>query len=72
MDNSKGMAVFTIVTTIVGLILGVIEVTSGGAVSEAVSSLIFPSNTRFSCISQPDTKRGGEVWTVMYRNHNGK
>lgn len=68
MDNSKGMAVFTIVTTIVGLLIGVIEVTSGGA----VTNLIFPPNTRFSCISQPDTKRGGEVWTVMYRNHNGK
>ncbi|MEM7553053.1 MAG: COP23 domain-containing protein [Cyanobacteria bacterium P01_A01_bin.84] len=33
---------------------------------------IFSPNTRFSCTLQPDTKNGGEVWTVMYRNHRGK
>ncbi len=69
-NNSKGMTVFTIVTTIVGLILGVVEVTSGGAVSEAVSSLIFPRNTRFSCTLQPDTKTGRDIWTVMYSKDN--
>lgn len=33
---------------------------------------IFSPDTRFSCTLQPDTEKGGEVWTVMYRNHNGK
>ncbi|MBD1898143.1 COP23 domain-containing protein [Coleofasciculus sp. FACHB-129] len=28
---------------------------------------IFPQQTRFSCTLQPDTEKGGEVWTVMYR-----
>ncbi|MEH2114068.1 COP23 domain-containing protein [Nostoc sp.] len=32
----------------------------------------FGSKDRFSCALQPDTKNGGEVWTVMYRNDQGK
>ena len=33
---------------------------------------IFSLDTRFSCALQPDTENGGEVWTVMYRNHGRK
>jgi len=32
----------------------------------------FGSKDRFSCALQPDTQNGGEVWTVMYRNDQGK
>ena len=32
---------------------------------------IIPKNARFSCQNQPDTQRGGDVWTVMYHHDKG-
>ena len=32
---------------------------------------IIPKNARFSCQLMPDTQRGGDVWTVMYRHDKG-
>ena len=34
--------------------------------------LLFGKNARFSCQLRPDTQRGGEVWTVMYRHDKGQ
>lgn len=34
--------------------------------------LLFGKNARFSCQIIPDTQRGGEVWTVMYRHDKGQ
>ncbi len=64
-NNSKGMTVFTVVTTVVGLFIGVAEVTGVGFISG-----FFEPNTRFSCTLQPDTKTGKEIWTVMYSKGN--
>ena len=50
---------------IAGLILGYAQVVGW-------KPPIFSPDTRFSCALQPDTVNGGEVWTVMYRNHGGK
>lgn len=33
---------------------------------------LFGKNDRFTCGTQPDTSRGGEVWTVFYHNDKGK
>lgn len=34
--------------------------------------LLVGQNARFSCQLQPDTQRGGDVWTVMYRHDKGQ
>ncbi|MEZ2233224.1 COP23 domain-containing protein [Microcoleus sp.] len=33
---------------------------------------IIPKNARFSCQQRPDTQRGGDVWTIMYRHDKGQ
>jgi Circadian oscillating protein COP23 len=42
------------------------------AVVQAWPDPIIPKNARFSCQLIPDTQRGGDVWTVMYRHDKGQ
>lgn len=55
------------VTGVAGLILAYLVATGWTPYLQ-----YFGSKDRFSCASQPDTQNGGEVWTVMYRNDQGK
>lgn len=57
--------VFGTGVAIAGLVLGYAQV-------DGWKPSIFSPGTRFSCALQPDTENGGEVWSVMYRNHRGK
>jgi hypothetical protein len=43
----------------------------GIAYTQGWPPLLFGKNARFSCQLRPDTQRGGEVWTVMYRHDKG-
>jgi Circadian oscillating protein COP23 len=55
-------------------VLGLLVAVAGVAIAYAQgwSPLVFGKDARFSCQSQPDTQRGGEVWTVMYRHDKGQ
>ena len=56
---------FAVVTGIGGLLLGYAQVIGW-------KPPLFTPDTRFSCTLQPDTQNGKEVWTVMYRNYQGR
>ncbi len=43
----------------------------GIAYAQGWPSPLFGKNAHFYCESRPDTQRGGEVWTVMYRHDKG-
>jgi hypothetical protein len=45
---------------------------AGIAYTQGWPPLLFGKNARFSCQLQPDTQRGSEVWTVMYRHDKGQ
>ncbi|MEG4455644.1 COP23 domain-containing protein [Microcoleus sp. N9_A1] len=45
---------------------------AGIAYAQGWQPLLFGQNARFSCQNQPDTQRGGDVWTVMYRHDQGQ
>lgn len=57
---------------VAGLVVGIAGLFVGFAQVTGIKIPFFTPNTRFSCTLQPDTENGGEVWTVMYRNHHGK
>ena len=44
----------------------------GIAYTQGWPPLLFGKDARFSCQNQPDTQRGSEVWTVMYRHDKGQ
>jgi len=44
----------------------------GIAYTQGWQPLLFGKDARFSCQNQPDTQRGSEVWTVMYRHDKGQ
>jgi len=45
---------------------------AGIAYAQGWQPLLFGKDARFSCQLQPDTQRGGDVWTVMYRHDKGQ
>jgi len=45
---------------------------AGIAYAQGWQPLLFGKDARFSCQNQPDTQRGGDVWTVMYRHDKGQ
>lgn len=51
-------------------VLGLILAIAGTAIAvqQGWVPVLVGKNDRFSCQLQPDTVKGGEVWTVMYRN----
>ncbi|MBE9163294.1 COP23 domain-containing protein [Tychonema sp. LEGE 06208] len=55
-------------------VLGLLAAVGGAgiAIVQGWPPLLFGQNTRFSCQLQPDTQRGSEVWTVMYRHDKGQ
>ena len=55
-------------------VLGLLAAVGGAgiAIVQGWSPLLFGQNARFSCQLQPDTQRGGDVWTVMYRHDKGE
>ena len=55
---------------VLGLLATVVGV--GIAYTQGWPPLLFGKNARFSCQLRPDTQRGGEVWTVMYRHDKGQ
>ncbi|TAG90098.1 MAG: hypothetical protein EAZ09_21530 [Oscillatoriales cyanobacterium] len=54
-------------------VLGLLAAIGGAgiAVVQGWTPLLVGQNARFSCQNQPDTQRGSEVWTVMYRHDKG-
>lgn len=55
-------------------VLGLLAAVGGAgiAVVQGWQPLLFGKDARFSCQNQPDTQRGSEVWTVMYRHDKGQ
>ncbi len=51
---------------VLGLVLGIAS--TAIAVQQGWVPVLVGQNDRFSCELQPDTEKGGQVWTVMYRN----
>ncbi|MDJ0620256.1 MAG: COP23 domain-containing protein [Calothrix sp. MO_192.B10] len=57
---------------IIGAVVGIVGLALAYAQFTGWRPDIFPPNTRFSCALLADTQKGGEVWTVMYRNNQKK
>ncbi len=55
---------------ILGLVVGAAAL--GYAIYTDKIPEIFGRKDRFHCQLMPDTQRGGEVWTVMYRKHKSQ
>lgn len=55
---------------IIGLVVGVAGL--GYAVNSDIITTMVGRKDRFSCELYPDTDKGGEIWTVMYRKDNQK
>ena len=55
-------------------VLGLLAAVGGAgiAIVQGWPPLLVGQNARFSCQLQPDTQRGGDVWTVMYRHDKGQ
>lgn len=55
-------------------VLGLLAAVGGAgiAIVQGWPPLLVGQNARFSCQLQPDTQRGSEVWTVMYRHDKGQ
>ncbi|MEZ2321614.1 MAG: COP23 domain-containing protein [Microcoleus sp.] len=55
-------------------VLGLLAAVGGAgiAIVQGWPPLLFGQNARFSCQNQPDTQRGSDVWTVMYRHDQGQ
>ena len=51
-------------------ILGLGVAIAGFTFKDVWKPVLFGKNERFSCELRPDTVKGGEVWTVMYRKKN--
>ena len=54
-------------------VLGLLAAVGGAgiAIVQGWPPLLVGQNARFSCQQRPDTQRGGDVWTVMYRHDKG-
>ena len=52
-------------------VLGLVG-TAGIAIVQGWTPLLVGENARFSCQQRPDTQRGGDVWTIMYRHDKGQ
>ena len=50
-------------------ILGLGVAIAGFTFKDVWKPVLFGKNERFSCELRPDTAKGGEVWTVMYRKN---
>jgi hypothetical protein len=70
---SNGGKFFNVASLTLG-VLGLLgtAIGIGIAVVQGWPPLLFEKDARFSCQSQPDTQRGSEVWTVMYRHDKGQ
>jgi Circadian oscillating protein COP23 len=70
---SNGGKFFNVANLTVG-VLSLLAAVVGAAIAyaQAWPPLLFGQNARFSCQLQPDTQRGSEVWTVMYRHDKGQ
>ena len=66
---SNGGKFFNVASLTLG-VLGLLgtAIGIGIAVVQGWPPLLFGKDARFSCQNQPDTQRGSEVWTVMYRH----
>jgi Circadian oscillating protein COP23 len=55
-------------------VLGLLAAVGGAgiAIVQGWPPLLFGKDARFSCQNQPDTQRGSDVWTVMYRHDKGQ
>ncbi|MGD2179852.1 COP23 domain-containing protein [Lusitaniella coriacea] len=70
MSNNKGFNIANLAIGIISVSIGV--ATLALAVKAGWIPVMFGKNDRFSCELRPDTAKGGEVWTVMYRNEKRK
>jgi len=70
---SNGGKFFNVASLTLG-VLGLLgtAIGIGIAVVQGWPPLLFGKDARFSCQNQPDTQRGSEVWTVMYRHDKGQ
>ncbi|MEP6542365.1 COP23 domain-containing protein [Microcoleus vaginatus GB1-A2] len=71
MSNSGNF--FNVANLTIG-VLGLLAAVGGAgiAIVQGWPPLLVGQNARFSCQLQPDTQRGSEVWTVMYRHDKGQ
>ncbi|NER19597.1 MAG: hypothetical protein F6J96_02340 [Symploca sp. SIO1C2] len=69
MSDKKGFNLAQLLIGIIGILLATASLAV--AVKQGRVPVIFGKQDRFSCDLQPDTAKGGEIWTVMYRNEQG-
>ena len=69
-NNGKFFNVANLTIGVLGLLAAVGG--AGIAIVQGWPPLLVGQNARFSCQLQPDTQRGGDVWTVMYRHDKGQ
>jgi len=69
MSDKKGFNVAQLLIGIISILLATASLAV--AVKQGRVPVIFGKQDRFSWDLQPDTAKGGEVWTVMYRNEQG-
>ena len=69
-NNGKFFNVANLTIGVLGLLAAVGG--AGIAIVQGWTPLLVGQNARFSCQLQPDTQRGGDVWTVMYRHDKGQ
>ncbi len=70
---TNGGKFWNVTNTTIG-VLSLLVAIAGAAITYAQGwpPLLVGKNARFSCQLQPDTQRGSEVWTVMYRHDKGQ
>jgi len=70
---TNGGKFFNVANLTIG-VLGLLAAVGGAgiAIVQGWPPLLVGQNARFSCQLQPDTQRGGDVWTVMYRHDKGQ
>ena len=70
---TNGGKFWNVTNTTIG-VLSLLVAIAGAAITYAQGwpPLLVGQNARFSCQLQPDTQRGSEVWTVMYRHDKGQ
>lgn len=69
MSQQKSFDVAHLAIAIIGILLGIAGLAL--TVKAGWVPVMFGNKDRFSCELRPDTVKGGEVWTVMYRNDKG-
>jgi hypothetical protein len=69
-NNGKFFNVANLTIGVLGLLAAIGG--AGIAIVQGWPPLLFGKDARFSCQNQPDTQRGSEVWTVMYRHDKGQ